>query len=592
MRIFKWLGHGRTGATTALIAMSCVDGIAQTITTEPAALPPVGTPAPVPVDHPLALLALVLGLSVAACWWIRRMGVSMGTLRNVALGGVMLVLGASSFWGDAVWAQLQWLQRQFTQAGGETLAVPVQAVEVSGTITGFVPVEFSNTTDKTLRIKGLTAPTWDICFAQGIPAALPTTGAVPAVPKCDLGTEFAAGKSCWVDVAKLCADAAEAIQGASPSVLGADAAAVNEGASVSGNVLANDSDADGPLLVASYVFAGVRHLAGTSASQSGQGDFSMQADGAFTFTAAKPFPTRTIQIGYTTHTGAVGELTITVNRAPKAVDDNPVVTEDQPMSIAVLANDSDADGDVLSVSAFTQGAHGSVVKEISGTLLYTPNSNYFGSDSFSYTVSDGKGLTATASVNVTIDPANDAPVTANLSLTMSSNGPVNGSISASDVDGDTLSYAITGAPGNGAVVLNNATGSFSYTPSTGFSGVDSFAVTVSDGKGGTAVSTVTIVVTAANRVPTAVDDNATTLQDTSVTIAVRGNDTDPDGNALTVTGVTQGANGSVVTDNVTGDPIYTPNSGFTGTDSFTYTIDDGHGGTASATVTVTVNAVL
>ncbi len=598
MRDNKRLGHGRAFATAVLIAMSCADGIAQTITTEPAAPPVASTPTPVPVDHPLALLALALGLCGAGFWWIRRMGVSMGTLRNVALGGIMLALGASSFWSDAVRAQLQLLQRQFTQADGETLAVPVQAVEVDGAITGFVPVEFVNATNKTLRIKALTAPTWDICFAQGIPAAIPGAGTSPVSPepaKCDPGAEFAAGKTCRVDVTKLCADAAEAAKGAAPSVLGADAAAVNEGESVSGNVLANDSDADGPLLVASYVFEGVRHLVGAGMIPSVQGDFSLQAGGAFTFTAAKPFPALAapiIKIGYTTHTGAVGELSITVNRTPKAVDDSPQVTENQPMSIAVLANDSDVDGDVLTVSAFTQGAHGSVVKESSGNLLYTPNSNYFGSDSFSYTVSDGKGLTATAQVHVTIDPANDAPVTANLSLTMPSNVSVNGSISASDVDGDTLSYAITGAPDNGAVLLNNATGSFSYTPSAGFSGVDSFVVTVSDGKGGTAVSTVTIVVTATNRAPTAVDNYAATWQDTSMTIAVLGNDTDPDGDALTVTGVTQGANGSVVIDVVTGNPIYTPNAGFTGTDSFTYTISDGNGGTDTATVTVTVNAVV
>ena len=70
---------------------------------------------------------------------------------------------------------------------------------------------------------------------------------------------------------------------------------------------------------------------------------------------------------------------------------------------------------------------------------------------------------------------------------------------------------------------------------------------------------------------------------------MRANDTDADGDALTVMGVTQGANGSVVTDSVSGNPIYTPNSGFSGVDYFSYTIDDGHGGTATATVTITVN---
>ena len=574
-----------TGSVLAAVSLA---GRAQTIATEPVSVPPISAPTPVPVDHPLALIALVLGVGITAVWWLRRMGVSMDTVRHLALGGVMLALGASAFWGDAVLAQWQLLQRQFTQAGGETLAIPVQAIDVNGSITGFVPVEFTNATDNTLRIKGTTAPTWNICFPAGTPATAVTTTSPPTGPKCVDGVELQAGKTCWVDVSTLCADAATALQGAAPSVLVADAVSVNEGESVSGNVLANDSDADGPLQVASFAWDGIRHLAGQSASVSGLGDFSLSAAGAFTFQASKPFPSSTLKIAYTTHTGAIGELTITVNRTPKAVDDSPVVTEDVAMSIAVLANDSDPDGDVLDVTAFTQGAHGSVTKESSGNLLYTPASNYFGSDSFSYTISDGKGLTATARVHVTIESANDAPVTSNVSLSTHRDVPVNGSISASDVDGDTLSYVITGAPANGTVVLNNATGSFTYTPSTGFNGSDSFAVTVNDGKGGTAVAAVTIAVTAVNSAPTAANDNATTDENTAVTIAVRANDTDADGDPLTVTGVTQGANGSVVIDAVTGNPIYTPNSGFTGTDVFTYTIDDGRGGTDTGTVAVTV----
>ncbi|MNT63947.1 hypothetical protein D3C72_2018030 [compost metagenome] len=91
-----------------------------------------------------------------------------------------------------------------------------------------------------------------------------------------------------------------------------------------------------------------------------------------------------------------------------------------------------------------------------------------------------------------------------------------------------------------------------------------------------------------NDAPVATDDSAAVAENDSVAIAVRGNDVDSDGDALTVEGVTQGANGSVVVDLVTGNPIYTPNAGFTGSDSFTYTIRDGRGGTDTATVFVTV----
>ena len=424
------------------------------------------------------------------------MGLSMSTLRSIALGGAMLVLGTTAFWGDVVRAQLQNLQRQFTQTDGETLNVPVQPDEVSGVITGFVPPEYTNVTNITLQIKDITLPTWDTCFAHGIPDTLPVTSAPPALAQCASGSKLAAGEVCWVDVAKLCADAAAATKGAAPTVVVADVAVVNEGENVSGNVLSNDSDADGPLLLASFVFDGVRHLAGQNASVAGKGDFSLQANGAFTFLAAKPFPTQTIQMDYTTHTGAVGTLMVTVNRAP---------------------------------------------------------------------------------------------VTTNVSLGTNRSTPVNGSIVATDADGDSLSYTVSSAPANGTVVLNAAIGSFTYTPNTGYVGSDSFSVTVSDGKGGSVVAVVTMAVTAVNTAPVAKHDTATTDESTAVTIAVRANDTDADGDALTVTGVTQGANGSVVIDAATGNPVYTPNAGFTGSDTFTYTIADASGGTSSASVTVTVN---
>ena len=563
---------------------------AQTITTAPVAAVVAASPVPVPAGQALTWVLLMAVLLLGLVVLLRRMGVSLHTLRSVAMGVAMLGVAASALWGDKVLAQLQLLQLQFTQDSGETLNVPVQAVATAGVITGFAPVQFSNATSKPLWVQNISLPTWDTCFPAGAPATPVTTASPPAGTPCAVGSQLDAGQACWVDVARLCADAITALQGAAPSVVVADAATVNEGQTVTGNVLANDSDADGALQVASYVMDGVRYQAGSSANVPTLGSVSLQADGAFSFTAAKPFPAANLVVGYRSHTGAEGLLTVTVNRTPTAVADSATGDENKVLSIAVLANDTDPDGDTLSVSSMTQGAHGSVVKEMSGNLRYTPNSNYSGSDSFSYTISDGKGLTATASVSVTIKAVNDAPVAANVSLTTLRNVSVNGSIVASDADGDTLSYSLTGAPGNGMVVLNNATGSFSYTPSTGFSGSDSFVVTVSDGKGGSAVSTVTIAVMAVNAAPIAVNDSATTAKDTAVTIAVRGNDTDPDGGALTVTGVTQGANGSVVIDAITGNPIYTPNAGFSGTDAFTYTISDGQGATATATVTVTVDA--
>ena len=280
-----------------------------------------------------------------------------------------------------------------------------------------------------------------------------------------------------------------------------------------------------------------------------------------------------------------------VNDAPTSSNLNLTTPEDTPVSGAVSA--SDIDGDTLGFSVSGNPANGSVViNAATGSFTYTPNAGYNGSDSFVVTISDGNGGTTTSTVNIGVTPVNDAPVSGDQNLTTNENVPVNGAISATDADGDTLTYSISGAPASGTLVLNNATGTFTYTPNAGYSGSDSFVVTISDGKGGTTTSTVHIGVNAVNHAPSAADDIATTDENTAVTIAVRGNDSDPDGDSLKVTGVTQGANGSVVIDAVSGNPIYTPNAGFVGSDSFTYTVDDNNGGTASATVTVTVNPVL
>ncbi|WP_052417262.1 retention module-containing protein [Cellvibrio mixtus] len=280
-----------------------------------------------------------------------------------------------------------------------------------------------------------------------------------------------------------------------------------------------------------------------------------------------------------------------VNDAPVSSDVSLITPEDIPVSGQV--NATDIDGDTLSFTVTGSPANGSVVLNAgTGSFTYTPNANYNGSDSFVVTISDGKGGTTTSLVTIGVTPVNDAPVASNLNLNTNENTAVNGAISASDADGDTLSFLVSGAPANGTVVLNAATGTFVYTPNAGYSGSDSFLVTISDGKGGTTTSLVSIGVAAVNHAPTAAADTASTDEGTAVTIAVRANDTDPDGDSLKVTGVTQGANGSVIIDAVTGNPIYTPDAGFVGTDNFTYTIDDGNGGTDTAVVTVTVNAVL
>jgi len=157
-----------------------------------------------------------------------------------------------------------------------------------------------------------------------------------------------------------------------------------------------------------------------------------------------------------------------------------------------------------------------------------------------------------------------------------------------DPESDPLTAVLVSDVSYGSLTLN-ADGSFTYTPAANFNGTDSFTYKANDGKADSNQATVAITVNPVDDPPVATDDSASTIEETPVTIDVLANDSDVDGDTLTVASVIQPANG-VVTNNGT-DVTYTPNSGFTGTDVFTYTVSDGNGGADTATVTVTVSEI-
>ena len=185
------------------------------------------------------------------------------------------------------------------------------------------------------------------------------------------------------------------------------------------------------------------------------------------------------------------------NTPPVAVDDAVATQRDQPITINVLANDSDADGDPLTVSAIGAPLHGAATTD-GQTITYTPNPNFVGVESFTYTILDGRGGAATAIVTVTVSGppgSNRAPTAGNDSATTGLNAPVTIDVLANDgdPDGDPLTITIATPPSNGTAVVEN--GKVVYTPNPGFSGADSFTYTVADGKGGAATATVTVTVT-------------------------------------------------------------------------------------------------
>ncbi len=276
------------------------------------------------------------------------------------------------------------------------------------------------------------------------------------------------------------------------------------------------------------------------------------------------------------------------NPAPTAVNDNASVDEDSSVNVDVLGNDNDPDGDPLTVTS-ASAPNGTVVIEADGTLTYTPNPDFNGEDTITYTIDDGNGGTSTAAVIVTVNPINDDPVAVDDAVTTDEDTPVTIGVlgNDSDIDGDDLTVTTATSP-DGTVTIN-PDGTLEFTPNPNFNGTTTISYEISDGNGGTATATVTVTVNPINDPPVANPDAATTDEDTPVNVPLIGNDTDADGDALTVTAATA-ANGTVVI-NPDGSVDYTPNPDFNGTDTITYTISDGNGGFSTSTATITVNPV-
>jgi hypothetical protein len=191
---------------------------------------------------------------------------------------------------------------------------------------------------------------------------------------------------------------------------------------------------------------------------------------------------------------ATGTVSVTVqNRPPVAAADSAATDADTPVTIPVLANDSDPDGHPLKINAVTQPANGMVVINPDKTVTYTPAPGFTGSDGFTYTVGDGRGGTAQGTVTVTV--RNRPPVAGADSAATDANTPVDVPVLANDNDPDGHPLTVTAVmqPGHGTAV-RNPDNSVTYAPAAGFSGSDGFGYTVADGRGGTAQGMVTVTV--------------------------------------------------------------------------------------------------
>ena len=360
------------------------------------------------------------------------------------------------------------------------------------------------------------------------------------------------------------------------------------------DLLQNDSDVDGDSLTVNT--APVTDVT--------NGTLTLNADGTFTYTPNANF-NGTDSFTYEVSDGNGGTATASVTITVNPVNDAPVASDTSITAIedvvynGTLPAASDVEGDTVTYGLGTAASNGTAVVNVDGTFSYTPNANYNGGDSFTYTIDDGNGGSNTYTVTINVAPVNDAPVANDDAFTVNEGSTTNLNLASNDTDTDDgldlTSITIVSGPTNGSIVVN-ADGTVDYTHDGSETLADSFIYTIDDLSGTTSnTSIVSLTITPVNDAPIPGNDNLTTNQGTPLTITpitdLLVNDTDAEGNLLTITSFTQPANGTVV-NNGDGTWTYTPDSTFNGVDSITYTVDDGNGGTATATLNLMINPVI
>ncbi|MGD1459982.1 Ig-like domain-containing protein, partial [Vibrio harveyi] len=360
-----------------------------------------------------------------------------------------------------------------------------------------------------------------------------------------------------------------------------DAVSTDEDTAVTIDVLANDSDPENDQLTI------------TNASVPAEQGTVAIVDGKLVFTPAENFNgdatiSYTISDGQLTDDATVAVTVNPVNDAPVAVNDAVSTDEDTAVTIDVLANDSDPESDTLTITAASVPAEQGTVTIVDGKLVFTPAENFNGDATISYTISDGQ-LTDDATVAVTVNPVNDAPVAVNDTVSTDEDTAVTIDVLANDSDpeNDTLTITAASVPAEqGTVTIVD--GKLVFTPAENFNGDATISYTISDGQLSDD-ATVAVTVNPVNDAPVAVNDTVSTDEDTAVTIDVLANDSDPENDQLTITNASVPAEQGTVTI-VDGKLVFTPAENFNGEATISYTISDGQL-TDDATVAVTVNPV-
>ena len=272
------------------------------------------------------------------------------------------------------------------------------------------------------------------------------------------------------------------------------------------------------------------------------------------------------------------------NEPPIATPEYITVQEDKPASITLMA--SDLNGDRLTYHIVTGPSHGKLSSTVP-EITYTPESNYSGTDSFTFMVNDGTVDSNTVSISLSVEAINDPPIANHQSAMTRVDRSVFIALTGSDVDSDKLKYAIATQPENGSLTFGSdfdTSGKLTYTPNANFTGKDSFAFKLNDGGVDSAPAMVTLNMTP-NHVPMADLQSVITAEDTVTVINLTGSD--PDGDTVVYSVVTVPSHGSLsgTAPNLT----YSPNKNFSGPDSFTFKVNDGTADSALTTVAITIS---
>jgi hypothetical protein len=288
-------------------------------------------------------------------------------------------------------------------------------------------------------------------------------------------------------------------------------------------------------------------------------------------------------------------ITITpVNDAPEGVGDAYSVNRNTALNVSaatgVLSNDTDIDNDPLTAELVAGPAHSLTFGlNADGSFSYTPGANYYGSDSFTYKAKDSQAESPGVIVNITINGTNAVPLVNDQSLTTNEDTTLTIVLTGTDPDGDTLTYSVSTPPAHGT--LSGAAPGLTYMPNPNYYGSDSLTYRANDGITTSGEAIVDITVSPVNDVPAAIDDNTTTQEDSPVVIVTLANDTDPDGNSLSVTGTTDPVHGTAIV-NPDNTISYTPDQDWFGDlDFFTYSVSDDFGGLSSAYINITITPV-